>query len=177
MTKIITRDIPHVCTVSEKALTFANRFRLEKVYKVSPGNFVIVDDKIECILLNKDLENVAEIKDLIFKIMESKYLPEKLFDKFLALTDKNSEKILLKIYSDWRNARNKRDLHNQALSLLKSAKSLRIHWLVKRNKEIIKELYEIGFGIYDEKATCNSQQGAENAFMYGYLLGTQANSK
>ena len=93
------------------------------------------------------------------------------------MTDKNSEKILLKIYSDWRNARNKRDLHNQALSLLKSAKSLRIHWLVKRNKEIIKELYEIGFGIYDEKATCNSQQGAENAFMYGYLLGTQANSK
>lgn len=57
--------------------------------------------------------------------------------------------------------------------LLKEAKSLRISWKVKRNKEIIKELFDIGFGIYGEKAICNYQGGAENAFMYGYLLGVQ----
>lgn len=60
---------------------------------------------------------------------------------------------------------------------MKEAKSLRIHWIVKRNKEIIKELFEIGFGIYDKGAACDSQKGAENAFMYGYLLGSQNSKK
>ena len=61
--------------------------------------------------------------------------------------------------------------------MLKSAKSLRVSWKVKRNKQIIKELFDIGFGIYDKKAVCDYQQGAENAFMYGYLLGVQSQKK
>ena len=164
MKKIITSDIPHIIA-------------LEHIYKTSTENFVIVDSMKEWIIVNKELEHVDEIIDLIKKIMQSKYLPEKLFDKFLSLTDEKSEDILSRIYSDWRKARNERDLHNQAVSLLKQAKSLRISWKVKRNKEIIKELYEIGFGLYDDKATCNSQKGAENAFMYGYLLGIQDKTK
>lgn len=47
--------------------------------------------------------------------------------------------------------------------MLKASKSLRVHWKVKRNKELIKELFEIGFGIYEEGAKCDSQKGAENA--------------
>ena len=42
------------------------------------------------------------------------------------------------------------------------------------HKEIIKELFDIGFGLYEKGAKCNYQQGAENAFMYGYLLGVQS---
>lgn len=47
----------------------------------------------------------------------------------------------------------KRELNRKALSMLKSAKSLRISWKVKRNKQIIKELFDIGYGIY-EKNLC-----------------------
>ena len=177
MKKIITSDIPHIIALLPQELGSKERFILEHIYKTSTENFVIVDSMKEWIIVNKELEHVDEIIDLIKKIMQSKYLPEKLFDKFLSLTDEKSEDILSRIYSDWRKARNERDLHNQAVSLLKQAKSLRISWKVKRNKEIIKELYEIGFGLYDDKATCNSQKGAENAFMYGYLLVIQDKTK
>lgn len=177
MKKIINREIPRIIALPPKALGSKEHFLLEYIYKVPLENFVLVDSMKEWIIVNKELEHADEIIDLIKKIMSSKYLPEKLFDKFLALTDEKSEDILLRIYSDWNKARNERDLHNQAISLLKQAKSLRISWKVKRNKEIIKELYEIGFGLYDDKATCNSQKGAENAFMYGYLLGIQNNTQ
>lgn len=177
MKTIITRNIPHVITLPSKALGSSERFLLERVYKVSIENFVLVDSMKEWIIVNKDLEHADEIIELVKKIMQSKYLPEKLFDEFLALTDKASDEILLKIYHDWRSACTERELYYQALSLLKEAKSLRIHWIVKRNKEIIKELFEIGFGIYDKGAACDSQKGAENAFMYGYLLGSQNSKK
>lgn len=177
MRTIITRNIPHVIALPSKALGSSERFLLEHVYKVPIENFVLVDSMKEWIIVNKDLEHADEIIELVKEIMQSKYLPEKLFDEFLALTDKASDEILLKIYHDWRSARTERELHYQALSLLKEAKSLRIHWIVKRNKEIIKELFEIGFGIYDKGAACDSQKGAENAFMYGYLLGSQNSKK
>lgn len=68
----------------------------------------------------------------------------------------------------------KKSLHDSALAELKKSKSLRIHWTVKRNKEIINELFDIGFGIYEKGTKRDYQQGAENAFMYGYLLGVQS---
>lgn len=85
--------------------------------------------------------------------------------------------ILIGIFHDWRHEKMKKALHDSALAelkKLKKSKSLRIHWTVKRNKEIIKELFDIGFGLYEKGAKCNYQQGAENAFMYGYLLGMQS---
>ena len=82
--------------------------------------------------------------------------------------------ILIGIFHDWRHEKMKKALHDSALAELKKSKSLRIHWTVKRNKEIIKELFDIGFGLYEKGAKCNYQQGAENAFMYGYLLGVQS---
>ena len=174
MEKLITRKTPYICTVPIDALDLFDRFYLEKVNKVSVDNFVIMQHGKECIYLNKDLDNLEEIKDIINSIMQSKYFPTKLFDRFQALTDENSDRILIDIYINWCDGRRKKKLHDSALAELKKAKSLRIHWTVKRNKEIIKELFEIGYGIYDEKAKCDSQKGAENAFMYGYLLGTQA---
>ena len=109
--------------------------------------------------------------------MASKYIPEKLFDIFLSLTDKQSHDILLKYWMNWREEINKRELYNKALEMLKASKSLRVHWKVKRNKELIKELFDIGFGIYEEEANADYQKGAENAFMYGYLLGVQSTSQ
>lgn len=122
MKTIITRDIPHVIAISSQALSSSDRFLLKYVYKTSTEDFVLVDSRKDLIVVNKNLKHKKEIIDLIKQIMQSKYLPEKLFDKFLTLTDKKSDEILLKIYSDWRKARNERDLHNQALFVKRSKK-------------------------------------------------------
>lgn len=174
MVELIKREIPYICTVSANNLSSADRFILEKVHKVSVDNFILVDHKKDCIFINKDLDNVSEIKELIIKIMHSKYLPEKLLDRFQELTNDDADRILIGIFHDRRHEKMKKALHDSALAELKKSKSLRIHWTVKRNKEIIKELFDIGFGLYDKGAKCNYQQGAENAFMYGYLLGVQS---
>ena len=96
MKTIITRNIPHVIALPSKALGSNERFLLEYVYKVPIENFVLVDSMKEWIIVNKDLEHADEIIELVKEIMQSKYLPEKLFDEFLALTDKASDEILLK---------------------------------------------------------------------------------
>lgn len=174
MVELITRDIPFICTVSAKDLNAADRFMLEKVHKVSVENFVLLDHRKDCIFVNKDLDNLSEIKKLIIKIMRSKYLPEKLLDRFQELTNEDADRILIGIFHDWRHEKMKKALHDSALAELKKSKSLRIHWTVKRNKEIIKELFDIGFGLYEKGTKRDYQQGAENAFMYGYLLGVQS---
>lgn len=170
----VNRDIPHIYTISADELRYEDIFRLEKIHNVNPKNFVLIRRSREFIGLNKDLKNLEEIKEVIEKVMQSKYLPEKLLDRFEMLTDEKSAEILLKYYSDWRDELRKKELNRQALSMLKSAKSLRVSWKVKRNKQIIKELFDIGFGIYEKKAVRDYQQGAENTFMYGYLLGVQS---
>ena len=170
----VNRDIPHVYTISTDELRYEDIFRLEKIHNVNPKNFVLIMRSREFIALNKDLDNLKEIKEIIEKVMRSKYLPEKLLDRFAELTDTESSYILQKYFLDWKEKIRKRELNRQALSMLKFAKSLRISWKVKRNKQIIKELFDIGFGIYEKKAVCDYQQGAENAFMYGYLLGVQS---
>ena len=174
MVELITRDIPFICTVSAKDLNAADRFMLEKIHKVSVDNFVLLDHRKDCIFVNKDLDNLSEIKKLIIKIMRSKYLPEKLLDRFQELTNEDADRILIGIFHDWREEKRKKSLHDSALAELKKSKSLRIHWTVKRNKEIINELFDIGFGIYEKGTKHDYQQGAENAFMYGYLLGVQS---
>lgn len=170
----VNRDIPHVYTISADELRYEDIFRLEKIHNVNPKNFVLIMRSREFIALNKELNNIGEIKEIIEKVMKSKYLPEKLLDRFAELTDTESSYILQTYFLKWREELQKRELNRQALSMLKSAKSLRISWKVKRNKQIIKELFDIGYGIYDKKAVCDYQQGAENAFMYGYLLGVQS---
>lgn len=177
MVHIVTGDIPTVFTLAPSELGARDIFRLERIHHISLDNFVLVCRGHESIILNRNLPNRKEIKDTINKIMASKYIPEKLFDIFLSLTDKQSHDILLKYWMDWREKIKKRELHNKALEMLKASKSLRVHWRVKRNKELIKELFEIGFGLYEEEAKCDSQKGAENAFMYGYLLGVQSTSQ
>lgn len=171
---IVTRDVPYTYAISADELAHEDAFWLKELHHVNPKDFVLVKHHRECIVLNKDSKNLKEIEEIIEKVMRSKYLPEKLLDRFEALTDKKSADILLQYYSDWRKELQQRELNRQALSMLKSAKSLRISWKVKRNKKIIKELFDIGYGIYEKKAVCDYQRGAENAFMYGYLLGVQS---
>ena len=171
---IVKRDIPYMYAVSANELHPDDIFRLERIHHVNPKNFVLVKHTRECIVLNKGLENLKEIEEIIKEVMQSKYLPEKLLDRFAELTDSESSCILLTYFADWKEELRKKELNKQALSMLKSAKSLRISWKVKRNRQIIKELFDIGYGLYEKEAICDYQQGAENAFMYGYLLGVQS---
>ena len=120
---IVKRDIPYMYAVSSDDLGAGDIFRLERVHHVEVKKFVLVKHTKECIVLNKGLKNLEEI---IEKAMRSKYLPEKLLDRFKMLTDEKSSNILLRYYSDWREELRKRELNRQALSMLKSAKSLRI---------------------------------------------------
>lgn len=165
----VNRDVPYTYAVSADELKSEDIFYLERIHHVNPKEFVLVKHARECIVLNKGLKNLEEIEEIIEKVMRSKYLPEKLLDRFAELTDSESSYILQTYFLEWRE-----ELNRQALSMLKCAKSLRISWKVKRNRQIIKELFDIGFGIYEKKAVCDYQQGAENAFMYGYLLGVQS---
>ncbi|MFQ7336110.1 MAG: hypothetical protein ACLROW_04840 [Roseburia faecis] len=45
MVELIKREIPYICTVSANDLSYADRFMLEKVHKVSVDNFILVDHK------------------------------------------------------------------------------------------------------------------------------------
>ena len=170
----VNRDVPYTCAIYPDELSDSDIFCLERVHYVDPKHFVLVKHARECIVLNKDLKDLKEIRDVIDKVMQSKYLPEKLLDRFEELTDRKSASILQGYYIEWRDELRKREINRQALLLLKSAKSMRISWKVKRNSHIIKELFDIGYGIYEKDAICDWQKGAENAFMYGYLLGVQA---
>ncbi len=60
-------------------------------------------------MLNKDLENLKEIEEIIKKVIRSKYLPEKLLDKFAELTDTESSYILQTYFLDWREELQKRE--------------------------------------------------------------------
>lgn len=174
MKKIVSCNIPQIYFVTIDQLDSSDIFNLERVQKIAVSDFVLVKHHDNCIFINKELENVKGVEETINKIMASKYLPEKLFDTFESLTDKKSAYTLLNYWSDWRKKINERNLHDKASQILAASKSLHIHQKVKRNRDIIKELFDIGYGIYTEDPECNYQQGAENAFVYGYLLGTQA---
>ena len=170
----VNRDIPYTYAISPSELSYTDIFYLENGHHVKPEDFTLVRHSRECIVLNKDLKNLKEIEEIIEKVFQSKYFPEELLERFEQLTDEKSADILARYYSEWRDEIRKRELYRKSLKLLKSAKSLRISWKVKRNRDIIMEMFNIGFGVYDENVSCDWNGGAENAFMYGYLLGVQS---
>lgn len=136
MKTIVTRDVPYMFAISVDELRSGEIFELERILNVEPNNFVLVKRWKDCIVLNKNLENLNEIEEIIKKIMTSKYFPEKLLDMFQSLTDEKSTEILIRYYSDWRDLIRERELHNQALKMLKSAKGLRISWKVKKTRNL-----------------------------------------
>lgn len=136
MKTIVTRDVPYMFAISVDELRSGEIFELERILNVEPNNFVLVKRWKDCIVLNKNLENLNEIEEIIKKIMTSKYFPKKLLDMFQSLTDEKSTEILIRYYSDWRDLIRERELHNQALKMLKSAKGLRISWKVKKTRNL-----------------------------------------
>lgn len=171
------RKEPVVVFLEEDLLTSTDWFRLIRIYKIK--KYTILYRNEERIYINPAVENSKEISEIIQVLFREKCLnrkAEKLLDEFEKLTDKETHNCLFKIWIDWKNKVKKLELHNQAESVLKQARSKRLYYKAKKNREIINELFDIGFGIYDKEVKTDYQKGAENTFMYGYLLGMENHS-
>ena len=96
---------------------------------------------------------------------------EQLFNEVATITDEQTAAELRHGWLDWLKKVRRLEQHEAAKGILKEIRSKRLYYRARKEQEIIKELFYIGFGLYDNKATCNSQQGAQYAFMYGYLSG------
>lgn len=129
----------------------------------------------EVVYINPDMEDAGRLMELAKKILNERYLDraDRWFDEFEETAGHEAMDALFKVWMEWRGEVLKFELHERATLALKQARAKRLYWKVRKNKEIIRELFDIGFGVYSEKAKCDYQQGAENAFMYGYLLGLE----
>lgn len=128
------------------------------------------------VYMNPDMDESGRLMELSKKILNERYLnsrTEKWLDEFEETAGEEAGNAIFHVWMDWRAEVMKFELNEKARLALKQARSKRLYWKVKKNKEIIRELFDIGFGVYDEKASCDYQQGAENTFMYGYLLGME----
>lgn len=177
MTKLLQRKEPVVVFQEEDMLTSTDWLRLISVYKNK--KYTILYRGEEYIYINPAVENSKEISEIIPALFRQKYLnkkSERPFDEIEKLIDKETTEYLQAILAKWRKKVKKLELHNQAESILKQARSKRLYYKTKKNEEIIEELFDIGYGLYDKEAKADYQKGAENTFMYGYLLGMENHS-
>ena len=177
MTKLLQGKEPVVVFLEEDMLTSTDWFRLINVYKNK--KYTILYRNEEHIYINPVVENSNEISEIIPVLFKERCLnrkTEKFLDEFEKITDKETTEYLQAIWSKWRKKVKKLELHNQAESILKQARSKRLYYKTKKNEEIIEELFDIGYGLYDKEAKADYQKVAENTFMYGYLLGMENHS-
>lgn len=180
MASLVTRKIPEVVLVGNSELGSMELFRLNRIYNTDRSEFVVCDHTRETIYVNKDLEYANDIVPIINKLMEQKHLDSmtcEIFNRFSNIAGKKAHDALLYIWQDWRKERNKADANEQAKKILDMVKKRRIRSRIKRKEDVIKAVFDIGFGTYREYDKCNFQKGIENAFVYGYLCALEANEK
>ncbi len=127
--------------------------------------------------MNPEVDDCEKVVEALQKIFACRLLDEtveKLLDELKVLTGQETSKAVLMMWLEWRNAVKKLELNEQACVVLKTARSKRLYCKSRKQREIIKELFDIGFGLYEPGTKCDFQRGAENAFMYGYLMGMKA---
>lgn len=176
MVSVVTKKIPSVVLVDEKELDRGDLFRLNKLYNTDLSEFVLCEHKRDMIYVNKSLEYAKDIVPIINKVMEQKYLNsrmEKLLDMFSESAGGKACKTLFAIWRDWQKERRKADARTQAEEIMKRVRKKHIRSHVKPNKDIIKAVFYLGFGLYEEDAKCDYDKGAEYVFMYGYLCGLE----
>lgn len=156
----------------EERLNKRDWMLINEVYHMN--TYTIFYNYKEHVFVNPVINGSKELVDIIKKIFGYRCLykqTEKLFDKVETMTDEQTVNVLHYIWLEWLKKVRKLELNEAAQKILKDVRSNRIYYKARKESEIIKELFYIGFGIYDDNSPCNSQQGAENAFMYGYLMG------
>lgn len=176
MRELITKKQPEIILKKEELLRGRHWLAIRNIYKME--HYTIVRDHKECIFVNSEAKGYERIVGILKKIFVCRLLnkeTEKLFDELKVLTDEKTSDAALTMWIDWRKEVRKLELNEQAHTILKEARSNRLYYKSKKQREIINELFDIGFGLYEQEAKCDFQQGAENAFMYGYLMGMRAN--
>lgn len=156
----------------EDSLNGMERMIIKYVYHMD--KYTVFYNREEHIFVNPEIKNSKELISIIKKIYNDRLLyqrTEKMFDEVAAMTDEQTANELHHAWLEWLEKVRKLELNETAGKILKDLRSNRLYYKSKKEREIIKELFNIGFGLYDDKSDCNWQQGAENAFMYGYLMG------
>lgn len=178
--KLVTKEIPDILPVLSEDLSAGEKYILIHCYKHNIGEpFVICTRGRETILINKSLPSIEETIQLINKIMAMKYLDkaENLFDQFKNLHGENASDVLLYIWMDWREKRNAVEINKRSVKVLDEIGKSRLKRKFIKEKDIINELFSIGFGTYDGEAKCDWDTGKKYVFLYGYLLGMKQSAQ
>lgn len=178
MVKLVTRKQPIVMLWREDLLNADDWLIINMVYKMQ--EYTVLYDYREHIYINPAIKDSKKLVETVKKIFADQCIyrrTEKLFDEVEAMTDHQTMLVLSEVWYEWREKVNALRLNEQAKGILKQIRSQRLYYKARKESAVIKELFDIGFGIYEDKAKCDWKQGAENAFMYGYLMGMNAERK
>ena len=172
MKKLITRQVPEIKLVHKSELDSNDWIALMLKYSVKPDDFVLCMHGTETIFVNKECVFADRIVPIISEIMENRLIDERVDDLFIevgAIAGEKVERLLIHTWYDWVNKREEADLYETAKDILQQIKETHIEKYAQEREDVIKTVFDIGYGTYDDDADCNYKQGSKNAFMYGYL--------
>ena len=139
------------------------------LHKTDVSEFVICPHQRETIYLNKSFERAEDLIPIINGFMEQEWCNskvDKLYKQFEDIAGEKAVSILSAIWQDWRKERMKANAKEKADEVLKRVR-----------KGIIQAVFDVGYGLYDEQRLADFQNGAECAFMYGYLCALEDQEK
>ena len=102
---------------------------------------------------------------------------DKLYKQFKDIAGEKAVSILNAIWQDWRKERMKADAKEKADEVLRRVRKRHIRQSMKKRKGTIQAVFDVGYGLYDKKRLADFQNGAECAFMYGYLCALEDQEK
>lgn len=172
MASVVTRKIPEIVLVDKEQLGVKELFTLNMLHKTDVSEFVICPHQRETIYLNKSFERAEDLIPIINGFMEQERCNskgDKLYKQFKDIAGERAASILNAIWQDWRKERIKADAKEKADEVLRRVRKRHIRQSMKKRKDVIKAVFDVGYGLYDKKRLADFQNGAECAFMYGYL--------
>ena len=172
MKTIVSMEIPRIELVNDSCLDIMEEYLLYSKYRIAKSEFVLCPHGKETIFLNQTLSHIDDIVTTVNEIMKQNYLnskTEKLFDRFSEFAGERSTRLLLDMWLKWRDECKKAKLKKRADHILEIAETTDVRRHIRKNRELIRMLFDIGFGLYREGTETDWQQGAENAFLCGYI--------
>ncbi len=174
MDKLTTLKRPEIIMVSISQLTAMDKYRLLHLYKTCPSQFIISCRKSDVIILNRDMEKMEEIRQLVQDIMDRRYmdsLTEKLLNRFRDLTSDEANWIIISIWCEWRAARQQAEMKERAEWIIREFERNRLSSKARKGKEMLKMLDYIGTGIYEGNGKYDRDTGRAYCYMYGFMQG------
>lgn len=175
MVQVVKGEVPEIVLVEKEGLNWIELFNLQNKFQTDKNEFVLYGKGKDKIYLNKEIEKLQEVRDLIGQIMRQRYLDkiENLLNQFEEIAGEKAGTTLLLLWDDWRHERQKAELKEKVDNMLRKARGKQIHRRARKNGEVARMAFDIGFGLYEEKSECKIQEGAEHAFMVGYLMAVE----